>query len=430
LLVIAGLISCYTIINEEFWLLSAILAHFPLAIVKSEGISLLEVAAAIYIYIPLAVWFMRKIFVEKQNIVENFTDVVFLVFYLTCIFSFVFTKIYNFDTLLWFKELAVFSGYLIFFPLRDYYRKNINGLKNILVMFGILGLMIGVYNLNLYRNKVILATQFFQVWGSRVAATEQIFMFCILVVISIIFLIKSKKTQFILLCCLGIYFIALILSFTRSYFAFTLLGMFVLWLLFNKSDKKKMLSWVLGLTLIGILGIYLIFGDLIKTMFEAFVSRFTLLKGRDISFIQRVIETEAILKQIKENPILGWGLGAKFRIYDIFYETHILNSYAHNGYLYLWYKIGILGLASYVIFYISQFYTTIKNAIYEKDIIKKNIFFVFSFILFSFIFISITSPQFYHKPSILILSIIWAHSSSYKKKPLAINKQQKAYKEK
>jgi O-antigen ligase len=306
----------------------------------------------------------------------------------------------------------------MFFPLRDYYRKNNNGLRNILIMFGILGLMIGIYNLNLYRNKMILATQFFQVWGSRVATTEQVFMFCILIIISIIFLIKSKKIQFILLGCLGIYFAGLILSFTRSYFAFTLLGMSVMWLLFNKNDKKKMLFWAFGLTVIGIFCIYVVFDDLIKTIFEAFLSRFTGMKGRDMSLTQRVIETEAILKQIMENPVLGWGLGAKFRRYDIFYETHILSYYAHNGYLYLWYKLGILGITSYMVFYICQLYTTIKNAIYEKNIFKKNISFAFSFIFVSFIFISITSPQFYHKPSILILSIMWAYTSSYKKKSL------------
>jgi O-antigen ligase len=178
----------------------------------------------------------------------------------------------------------------------------------------------------------------------------------------------------------------------------------------------KMLLWVFGLTLIGLLGMYLLFGDLLKTIFEAFVSRFTGITGRNISIIQRVIETEAILKQIMENPILGWGLSAEFRRYDVFYKIHVLFGYAHNAYLYLWYKLGILGITSYMLLYISHFYTTVKNAIYEKDITKNHILFVFSFILFSFIFISITSPQFYHKPPILILSIIWAYSSSYKKK--------------
>ena len=419
LLVIGGLIFCYAIINEEFWLLSAILANFPLMVIKTEGLSFLEIAGATYIYLPLIIWFFKKIFIEKKTLFEDLADILFLVFYLTCIFSIVFTKIYDFNILLWFKELAVFSGYLMFFPLRDYYRKNSSGLRNILIMFGILSLMVGGYNLNLYRNKVILATQFFQVWGSRVASTEQVFMFSVLVIISIIFLIKSKKIQFVLLCCLAIYFTALVLSFTRSYFAFTLLGMFVIWLLFNKSDKMKMLFWIFGLTVIGLVAMYLLFGNLVKTIFEAFLNRFTVIKTRDISIIQRAIETKAILKQIAENPILGWGLGAKFRRYDLFYETHILNYYAHNGYLYLWYKLGILGIVSYMIFYISQFYTTVKNAIYEKNIIKKNIFFVFSFILFSFTFISITSPQFYHKPSILILSIIWGYGSAYKKKSLS-----------
>jgi len=89
-----------------------------------------------------------------------------------------------------------------------------------------------------------------------------------------------------------------------------------------------------------------------------------------------------------------------------------MSYYAHNGYLYLWYKLGILGLLSFLSFYFLKLMIIIKSIRIEENPLLKKILQAFLFILISFLIISITSPQFYHKPSILIMSIIWAFGDS------------------
>ncbi|HEY9188737.1 MAG TPA: O-antigen ligase family protein [Ignavibacteria bacterium] len=412
IILIFGIIFYFTLINFEFWILTSIISFAPLIAIKSEGITIFEIAIAFYIFIPLALWLIKKLFIEKERINKNISDFFLFLFYFICLSSIILTIINNFSVLLWFKEIIVFSCYFIFFPLREYLTENKYRIKKVLISFGIMSTIIALYNLYQYRSRLALATQFYQVWGSRVGTTEQVFMFCILVIIAIVFLIKSKKIKSILLLLVGLFLTSLILSFTRSYLIFTILGIIYLWFLFEKKDKIKVSIWVTIFLIISFFTMFILFDNLSKFIFQALINRFLTAKSNDISIIQRVIETEAIIKQIFQNPILGWGLGAAFRRYDLFFELHIMSYYAHNGYLYLWYKLGILGLLSFLSFYFLKLMIIIKSIRIEENPLLKKILQAFLFILISFLIISITSPQFYHKPSILIMSIIWAFGDS------------------
>ena len=121
--IIFGLIFFCALNNFEFWILSSIIAYIPLVVNKAEGISLIDVGIALYIFIPLAIWFIKKVFVEKEVLFEGMGDVFLLIFYLLCIFSITLTILNSFDVFLWFKDMIIFSGYLFYFPVREYFRK-------------------------------------------------------------------------------------------------------------------------------------------------------------------------------------------------------------------------------------------------------------------------------------------------------------------
>jgi O-antigen ligase len=398
----------YSIINEEFWVLTSIICYAPLLIIKSEGITMIEIGIACYLFIPLAIWFIKNLYFTKTKIFESTGDYMIIIFYLFCVFSIVITITNNYSPLLWLKEIIVFSGYLFYYPLKKYLKENKNNIYRMLVSFGLLVVIAALYNLYSYRSKVVLATQFFQVWGSRSGATEPLYMAAIIMIVSILFLYKKKIIIVNLVGLLGLSSIALILSFTRSYIGFTVMCIFMLWLFFDKKDKLRFALWVLMLSCISFGLMFLIFNNITKFIFEAVAKRFLEAKGNDMSIVQRIIETEAIIKQISQSPVLGWGLGAKFRRYDLFYEQHVNSNYAHNAYLYLWYKVGLLGLMAFLYAYFEKIIHAIKIRKKTKDNILRNLILSGSIILTAFLFISITSPQYYHRPSILIITILWA----------------------
>jgi O-antigen ligase len=406
--VLFSAIFVYSILNEEFWVLTSIICYAPLLIMKSEGITMFEVGIACYLFVPMAIWFVKNLYVNKTNVFESAGDYLLFIFYLLCLFSIVLTITYTYSPLMWFKEIIVFTGYLFYFPLKKYLKENKNNLYKLLISFGILVCIAALANLYSYRSKVVLATQFFQVWGSRSGGTEPLYMTTIILIVSILFLYKKKIIVLNLFVMLGLSTIALILSFTRSYIGFALLSVFLLWCFLDKKEKLKLLQWIFIISVISLVMMFLIFNDLAKFIFEAVARRFLDTKKADISIIQRVIETEAIIKHIYQNPVLGLGLGSMFRRYDLFYEQHVNSNYAHNAYLYIWFKLGIVGLLTFLYSYFEKLVFAIKLRKKMEDKLLSNLLLASALILIAFSFISITSPQFYHRPSILIMTILWA----------------------
>ena len=115
IILIFGTIFYFALIKFEFWILTTIISFAPLVAIKSEGITIFEIAIAFYIFVPLALWLIKKVFIEKESIILNRGDFFIFLFYFICLGSIILTLINNFSLSLWFKEMIVFSCYFIFF---------------------------------------------------------------------------------------------------------------------------------------------------------------------------------------------------------------------------------------------------------------------------------------------------------------------------
>jgi O-antigen ligase len=375
--------------------------------IESEGISIFEILIALYLFIPLSFWFFKKLFIIHERIFLNFSDYLIISFIIYCFLSIFFTISNQFSVLKWLRELIVFAGYLFYFPIRDCIKKDVKSKFHILTALGTVTAVIAMYNLYKYKSKIAIATQFFQVYSSRVGHTEQLFMFFILLLFAIIFTIRSRYIKYYFALLLGLFTVSLILTFTRSYLLMTIVGIIIIPFFTRKGERKKMFFWIFAFIVSSFLIMILLFSDLTKLIFEGIIYRFVGTNKTDLSLAQRGIETVAILKQISANPIIGWGLGATFRRYDLFFELHLLTDYAHNAYLYLLFKLGIIGLLTYLIIYFQKLYYCWKEFKQTEKTITKNLLFIVLITLIGFFLISITSPQFYYRPSILVIVICW-----------------------
>jgi O-antigen ligase len=109
-------------------------------------------------------------------------------------------------------------------------------------------------------------------------------------------------------------------------------------------------------------------GGRVKTYLDAGTDRFATMTvagmQEDNSFMGRFEESRILLEKLKNRPVLGFGLGAltqrvtwgkegnKESLRS--YET----GYAHNGYVYLTYKLGILGLLAFLLLFV---YFSVKS---------------------------------------------------------------------
>jgi O-antigen ligase len=408
LILIAGTFFLYSFVNLGFWLFTAILCFFPILVFRGSNLSASQYLYALYLYVPLIWWFFKKIFILKERIFDDFTDWAVLVFVLMCFFSIIITKYYGFDTGMWLREFLVYVFYLYYYPIKDFLKKKKKNLNIIIAALLSLTIIITLYYLYSYTNKMALAQQFFQVYGNRMASNEDLFMISILIVYPLIFTTTSRKTRLFFIGIFGMFIVGLLVTFTRSYLFLTILGLLIIPFFMEKNHRKRMYLLLIELAIVALLILFLLFNKYAKILFEGIIYRYLGTGKGDMSLMQRIIESQALYKVVEENPFLGYGLGATFRRYDLWFELHRLVYYAHNAYLYLWFKLGIPGLVCFMSVYLYKVYEcwfAIKKC---KDIIRRNLLVSFLVTLVLFLGVSWVAPEFYYKAGVLIIAIGWA----------------------
>jgi O-antigen ligase len=166
--------------------------------------------------------------------------------------------------------------------------------------------------------------------------------------------------------------VGLFLSFQRNYWLSMLAMLGLLGILSPWAEKLRSIRWLL-VGLILIIMLISLSGNLFSNYIDAAIDRLvwgmqvdTLLK--DSSTQMRVMETTYAFKSISLHPILGIGLGNLYRplIEDDAYwvpeEPHIgLRWYIHNGYLWVWVKMGLIGLIPFLWIFGSSIFRGFKH---------------------------------------------------------------------
>jgi O-antigen ligase len=154
-----------------------------------------------------------------------------------------------------------------------------------------------------------------------------------------------------------------------------------------------------------------VFGDLIQGLGV----RLAKVGLHDISLENRFVESAAVLKKVVVSPIIGYGLGAEFTFFNIITKFSETTWYIHNAYLFLLYKFGIVGTALYLSAY---FYMLIKTARYAFNIEEEStrvMLLSFVSVMCVMLIVTVTSPQFYDRVAILVLTTIWGISAGIMK---------------
>jgi hypothetical protein len=153
---------------------------------------------------------------------------------------------------------------------------------------------------------------------------------------------RSVRARALLLCVLVLNGVSLLLTYERTFWVATLLGAgFVV----VKAGGVQRLRAVVGGTAVALLALALM-TTLAPAELTAARERLLSLSqyANDDSLRFRVTESRHVLDEIRQRPVLGSGLGATIffgRPWDL--EPPESKTFAHNGYLWLAWKVGIPG---------------------------------------------------------------------------------------
>jgi O-antigen ligase len=351
-------------------------------------------------------------------------DKAFFALHLLVIYALLLSIIYgnNIDFIL--ADLLVYSAIIAYFPLRKY----LNSEKRIqyfeYASIGIL-IAIGIRNLINYREFILRAVMSWEVELARTAVNEILIVFgCVLV---LVLACNSKKLhQFLIFgTILGFLLINLILTQSRGFWVMYVLSIGLYFILSERREKTVLVLIHGGGVIIGTSVLLLFFQEQLELILLGLTVRFSTFGqvGEDLSLLQRVIETEAVFGKILTNPINGFGFGAEYARQNILegniYEAWV---YIHNGYLAIWYKMGVVGLITYAFIYGSVIKYSFKIYKASTNINHRNAALTIFCTVTVSLLINITSPHFNMFDGLLFISAAGAYVTTlYNKLELAQN---------
>lgn len=390
------------------WLPLLILGYAVIFMQRSEDLTVVGTAFAAFLYGILLLWLVDRVVVKREKLAVVSGDAALFVFIFFGLGTSVVAIANETKPILWVREFLIFLTYLLYFPLREVLRSPV-GRKLVYGAFFLLVLTIGIQKLINYQATVALASYAWELLGARQAANEPLFMAVVITSIAVWMTTDNRWKGVLALAVMSFFLLGLVLTFSRGYWVGTAIGTVVLFLLGRPQERKRLL----GLSIMGILAAtavsLVLFQDVAQALFGTVFKRLFSTATVDKSLLNRIHESEVVWTWIKMNPLVGFGLGAEFSYYHLLRQSTQTTPYAHNAYLYLWFKFGLFGLVSFMTAYLAKivigirFLRTNKLSSAHRSLILASIA-----ILIAMLQVSVTSPQFYVRDSILIIALCWA----------------------
>jgi O-antigen ligase len=403
---IVGIGVLYFIFKNTFASLCTLVLLHYFVLRGTEQITLPEIFFGLYFCAFLGAWFFRKTFLERQPILIDRLDYALAAFLGFCVLSLIPAVLVGSSLFKWLRELIPYLSLLLVFPIREQ-TNNPKRVKILIACFLLLGFAIAIDNLFSYKQTVARALQFWQIAASRQTGNTVLFMAIVIVAGGFIVMAGSALGRWVSLFVFTVFAGALIITFARGFWVATLVGLMAsFWLL--PGDAKRRMVVYLGLSFVAIAGVaFLLFGDLATFIFDAVGKRFQTVGSatRDVSFANRLVEAQAVLAQIKANPIVGYGLGKAY-FYEALIPGEMPTTYVHNTVLFVWYKVGLFGMLCLVVFIGGILLRCFRALKSEADAFIKILLIGLIACLVSMIVITPSSPQFIDKDSMLVGALI------------------------
>jgi len=350
--------------NPKIWIYVSVLLFAPILILRDEGISIFEIAFSVVVILGLVVYFFFKLFIEKKSIVQNYGDLLILLFFIFLPFNGLVAYLNDVDLFYWLREVLVLFLILLYFPFREYFTDT-KDFNRLLFFAMIVSLACSVYVIVTYKeNTLLMATYAYELFGFEGTKKVNHIVF-VGTYFTAIILAQNRKNVPLTLLLFGVAFlsvVALIITVSRTFWIATILGTIVLFIYFNWKERLKLIFFYLLIILLFGGVTYYVFQGNYKVVTRLIEHRFlSSLKGKqDRSLQSRFAEFNYVLNGIAENPLSGNGFAKKIRFRDPIFVKTLTSHNIHNGFTSILYRAGIPLAILYVSFFIFYFFKVVN----------------------------------------------------------------------
>ncbi|HCR49193.1 MAG TPA: hypothetical protein DIW24_06170 [Bacteroidetes bacterium] len=404
--------------------LNLIVLLFGFSIVSNtqEGLQATEAMYGIYYFLSMAYWVLTH-WLNRGKIIETPFDSVFLFFLLWIIASVFQTLLFGGELKGYFSEMIALAFLFLYFPVKELCSKHEKGSQILIGILMFQGFFAAIRNLMNYREIIVNAQFAWQLEKGRVITNEQLLLIPALICLTLFLFEVRWKFKMGYLSGFLLFLGSLILTQSRAYWVDFAFGSFVLFFLLNWKQKAQLIGTSsLALTFFIVLGI-VFFGNLFYTVLEGLVDRLLSLGSAttsDISLINRFMETNAVWEKIIQNPIIGYGTGVSYAVYDITFGFTQVDTFVHNGFYGIWYKFGLIGLG--LLIYIwgksirSLFSAWLKIPLHKRATIENLSVLMVAIALTSLLPSATTSNPFFLKDAIMTFAVLFGAAAGLKQK--------------
>lgn len=327
--------------------LCGVILFFGVTARSKAGVQIEEVVFAAYYLGYLATWLGSRLWVYREPIFRSPVDLCVGGFLVYMTGSIGLTVLFGGDLSYARADWINFSMLGFYFPIREVCERYRWGPWLVVGFVLYLGLFSLVRNVAMFSSALSGAEHAWQVARGRVPMNEMLLLVPALGCLGFAAHEPLGRRWALYTAGFALFTVGVILTQWRAYYVDLAVGAALFFVLLGWRQRGRL---TLATALSGAIGLgfgYLVFGDLMTLLVTGILDRILSIgtsTTADISLLNRLLETESVWDRIRQNPIVGYGIGTTFSFFDSIYEATWTKSYAHNGYLTLWFKFGIIGL--------------------------------------------------------------------------------------
>lgn len=400
-------LACYVSFRSTIAGLS-ILILFQLRVLQGTAeISAEEVAYAVLFLATIVGWSAREARSDAgRRVLRSPLGRSLGVFLALCVVSLVVTIAFGGSPLWWLRDLVRFSYFLLFFPIATTLRTR----REVAIIGACLLAVVlfhGVSTIYWYGKAVAATRALWQLRYQRVALHEVFAMSALVGAFALFLKTRSRAVAALSIGLAIVCLVSLAASLTRGYWLAAVVAAALTYLLAKGRPSRAALFTAALLSFLAVVAVGF-FSTKIIGVVGSLVDRISTISSplRVLSMRERFAETRALLEGIRRSPVVGHGLGATVSYMSPLRGHVMTRTYAHNAYLFIWFKLGLVGLVSFLVFYVRGILATLAALRVVSDQNARALLAAGAALLLAFLPLSVTSPQYYGKSSALVIVLI------------------------
>jgi hypothetical protein len=308
-----------------------------------EGLSVTEVVIGGLFTGSIALWMIWRLAVDSRPLVKGWTDFL-LLFFVVASFANIAVAAFNHIELGgWGVDWSYFLLMLYYFPFREEFGKDTKTFRQFIALAGVSSILMALYSAWIFKQKMAENMIYaYQIQASRSATLGPLFLLAICVGLVLIFHVRWRP-KLVTLVVILTNIAALVLTFTRTLWVLVFACSFLAMLFLRWQQNSKIIIGGIALIAVSISTFYAINPKVAEVALLFVKKRFTSstqLKGGDFSFETRLIEVSNAWRKVKQAPLGGNGLRAKFVSWAPIEQWHNSTAFVHIGYVGLIHKPG------------------------------------------------------------------------------------------